>query len=373
MKKLVQEQLDVTRKLMKALNDAELVKEPFCALERENAGKCGAYSWQKCYEERDEELGRKAKYSESEREYLSDNPLVIDLAFAKSSITRRTDGTIVVMRDFYGDASEAVWCRVLAEIGIHDSLDVLEEDVFDPPLWIEEVLSNKIRECLQDTANLSRRLPVDGEGLDELLQHCLQDRLEEMIIIIRRHRRIEDFLVDLAYFEKNSKQEELIRNAEHGLLSRIMAFYTNAKNIRPSLQPSQKPMTDARLVGNRWPTWTDETIRKNAHLDAFLGIQDKLALDTIGSYLAGYPQVHHVLLHLPYSFEENWRPTPDDRSSLTLLKQIWYGPGMPLSASTSFAWLKTSERLLCNSVPSYESLSNDQKGAIRLIFRSKQV
>lgn len=275
-------------------------------------------------------------YSQTELTYLDCNPIGLGLGRFKNLVVRTPENGAVIRKTFWDIVRGSFYRYIGPELGIFESLTP-PTDQYGMPEWLQDMVDASIKTGIKEMLSHIPPLPCNVRGLEVFAERWLQKELCVTIIEVRRHRRVENFLVDLESFEDDIAQNGLQEQVGKGLWQRIDAF-VNKEGRSPCLRLSQRPLRNARLVGSMWPVWTDAPLQRNAHLASFLGISpDKSeVLDPIRYFIAGLPWTHKLFVRVYGSCPGRLDLIPKACFDPPSLQRVWYGGGVLPTGTKSF-------------------------------------
>ena len=263
-------------------------------------------------------------YSHDEREYLMALQIRIPLKNFRSLVERRPDNCIVVYKGFHELVKGIFWQHIFRELRAYEAMSHGYNKYQLSP-WIEDMVEKAIWSSINNCMIKGNTSQLGAEALEPRVESCLESQLGKVITEVRRHRRIEDFLVDLTCFEKRLGRTVQRPTDGEAFLSRIVPFIIARKDLFATIRPSAIPIGNARLVGKTCPTWTYGLLQKHAHLSIILGNNNEHVLETIGQFIAGIPSTYEAF-ELLFRWPGYGRdPLSKIRGDPASLRQIWYG------------------------------------------------
>ena len=307
------------------------------------------------------------EYSQSEAKCFDNASVALDLEHCESLITRGPGNAILIHKKFYIIANEIFFQHLFPVLGIYDAItDGIKNCTMSK--WFRNKVNTAVMTAFSELAHDAPILSVAGSEYTTSAETCLEYYLKHLTLEICRHRRIEDFLSDLAYFEKvKGRRTEMYKDGE-GLLLRIFRCLYD-EDLPHALQASSRPADNARLIGAKWPVWTDKPLDQYANLKDFLGVDDEEVLKSIGHFIAGLPKTAEAFRFL-YAWYKDHEPRPaEGRASLGVLKKVWYG------GKSSNAVISREGRLDRNDHALkliWSQLSTGEKEAVKTLCRVEE-
>ena len=331
--------------------------------EREKAHLEGYRNWQ------EENIGVRHdvegnEYSQEEAECFDNLQVALDLDDCENLFTQGPGNTVSIHNKFYDIANELFFRHLFPVLGIYESIsDGIKNCTMSKWLVykVQKVVMSANRELAYDTS------AAEPDFVSSAETH-LEYHLKHLTLEICRHRRIENFQSDLAYFEKvKGRQTEMYKDGE-GLLLRIFRCLYD-EELPQALQASLRPADNARLIGAKWPVWTDKPLHQYGNLKDFLGVDDEEVLKPIGHFIAGLPKTAEAFRFL-YAWYKDHEPRPaEGRDSLAMLKKVWYGGRTSHSVISREGRLDRSDHSL---KAIWSQLSTGEKEAVKTLCRVEE-
>ena len=303
-------------------------------------------------------------YSQIEVEHFDTFPVLIKLPYCKNLITRQGNGHVSVLDQLYTIAKGTFFGHIFPELGIYEVWN-LGNPVFTIPRWLLNMVDDAVDSAVKEVEYNVNELSPAVNDLVPYAESRLECHLEQVLVQVRRLRRIENLLSDITYFEQLKDMEIKQKTDGQGFLVRVSRYWLD-KSVPSALQASPRPFENARLVGTKWPVWTDKPLDQHASLAGFLGINDEEVLETIEHFTAGFPETQNAATLLCNRNKYRERFSTEGDSNI-LLKKVWYGceasdpirsnhipPGVQIDRELKIAWsnLSTAEKKAVETIAS---------------------